>query len=73
MSQVVLYTRQECCLCNEALACLRDHGVEPTLIDIDLDATLRERFHECVPVVEIDGMIRFRGRVEPRLLRRLIR
>ncbi|MAT69634.1 MAG: NrdH-redoxin [Planctomycetaceae bacterium] len=73
MPQVVLYTRRECCLCDDALACLRQHGLEPRLVDIDDDVQLRARFTDCVPVVEIDGVIRFRGRVEPRLLRRLLR
>lgn len=43
------------------------------LVDIDHDPNLRERFDTCVPVVEIDGQIRFRGRVEPTLLQRIIR
>ena len=37
------------------------------------DEELRNRFDTCVPVVEIDGRIRFRGRVDPRLLRRILR
>ena len=51
---------------------LEEHGFSPTCVDVDADPQLRERFNECVPVVEIDGRIRFRGRVNPRLLRRLI-
>ncbi len=71
--QVVLYTRQGCHLCDDAQALLVAHGVTPTSIDVDQDADLRERFNECVPVVEIDGKIRFRGRVDAVLLRRLLR
>jgi glutaredoxin len=70
---VVLYTRRGCHLCDDAQALLEAHGLLPECVDIDMDATLRERFNTCVPVVEIDGRIRFRGRVEPVLLRRLIR
>ncbi|MCA9236934.1 MAG: glutaredoxin family protein [Planctomycetales bacterium] len=70
---VILYTRDGCCLCDDALQTLRQHGLEPRSIDIDADPALRERFNECVPVVEIDGQIRFRGRVDVRLLRRLLR
>ena len=70
---VVLYTRDGCHLCDDALDVLRDFGISPKIVDIDDDLTLRERFDTCVPVVEIDGQVRFRGRVEPRLLRRMIR
>jgi hypothetical protein len=59
-------------LCEDAERVLREHGLEPVLVDIDADPALRERFTECVPVVEIDGRERFRGRVEPVLLRRLL-
>ena len=41
-------------------------------VDIDTDPQLVERFGTCVPVVEIDGVVRFRGRVNDVLLRRLI-
>lgn len=70
---VILYTRKGCHLCVEALELLRHHGLEPTLQDIDVDDALRERFDVCVPVVEIDGKIRFRGKVDPRLLKRLLK
>lgn len=68
----VLYTRKGCHLCDDALELLKSHEIEPRLVDIDGDPQLRERFTTCVPVVEIDGTIRFRGRIDPRLLRRII-
>jgi glutaredoxin len=70
--KVVLYTRDGCHLCEEAHKVLSDFGISPFLIDIDTDPKLRERFDTCVPVVEIDGRLRFRGRVEPKLLRRIV-
>jgi glutaredoxin len=70
--RVVLYTRRGCHLCDEALELLRRHAIEPECMDVDTDPALRERFDECVPVVEIDGKIRFRSRVDAILLRRLI-
>jgi glutaredoxin len=70
---VVLYTRAGCHLCEEAEAILESHGVRSQHVDIDSAPELRERFNECVPVVEIDGKVRFRGRVDPVLLRRLLR
>jgi glutaredoxin len=69
---VVIYTRAGCHLCEEAYEMLREFGITPTLIDVDVDPELHERFDTCVPVVEIDGRIRFRGRVEPTLLRRIV-
>jgi glutaredoxin len=72
MPNVVLYTRRGCHLCDEALALLQRHGLQPSLVDIDADPVLCERYNECVPVVEIDGRERFRGRVNEVLLRRLL-
>jgi glutaredoxin len=75
MSQldVILYTRTGCHLCDDALAILRRHGLEPELVDIDQCADKLSQFNECVPVVEIDGKVYFRGRVNEILLRRIIK
>jgi glutaredoxin len=70
---VVLYTRQGCHLCHEAAQLLMRHGLRPRLVDIDLDGDLARKFDTCVPVVEIDGRVRFRGRVDEVLLQRLLR
>jgi len=72
MTNVILYTRQGCHLCDEARAVLERHGLSPRLVDIDADPLLREQYNECVPVVEIDGCERFRGRVNEVLLKRLL-
>jgi glutaredoxin len=69
---VVLYTRQGCHLCDEARDVLAQHGLTPQCVDIDANELLREKFDTCVPVVEIDGRVRFRGRVDPILLRRIL-
>lgn len=68
-----LYTRHGCCLCDQARRLLEEHGVEVRPVDIDADPELRDRYDRCVPVVEIDGKERFRGRIDPRLLRRLLK
>ena len=73
MPDSILYTRRGCHLCDDALAILRRHGLSPRLVDIDGDPALRERYDLCVPVVEIDGQERFRGRVNEVLLQRLLR
>jgi glutaredoxin len=70
---VVVYTRQGCHLCDDAADLLRRHGLEPQLIDIDQDPQLCSQFNTCIPVVTIDGKQRFRGRVNPVLLRRLLK
>jgi glutaredoxin len=72
MPHVILYTRAGCHLCDDALIILNRFGQEPQLIDIDTDPDLRERYTNCVPVVEIDGKERFRGRINEVLLARLL-
>lgn len=71
----VLYTRRNCPLCDEAHHLLSRYSAYlPTLIEVDVDAdpVLAERFGNCVPVVELDSQVRFRGRVNEILLKRLI-
>lgn len=72
---ILLYTRADCGLCEEAAALLteyRDYLPPVSEVDIDTDPELTRQFDTCVPVVEIDGKVRFRGRVSEVLLRRLI-
>ncbi len=68
---VILYTRPGCHLCDEAKKVLIRHGFAPDQVNIDTDPALAAQFGHCVPVVAIDGKVRFRGRVDERLLRRL--
>ena len=42
-------------------------------VDVDTDPQLAARFGECVPVVTVNGKVRFRGKVNGVLLRRLLR
>jgi len=72
MHNVVLYTRVGCHLCDDARDLLVRHGLTPRLVDVDRDTQLAAEYGNCVPVVEIDGRVRFRGRVNPVLLRRLL-
>jgi glutaredoxin len=71
---VVIYGRAECHLCDEAEAVLKArqlrHGFRLIKIDVDQSPALIEQFGKCVPVVTIDGRVRFRGRVSPQLLDR---
>jgi glutaredoxin len=74
---VVLYTREGCHLCHEVRAFLEAEraGVdfELTILDIDLDEEQKRLYGLEVPVVSIDGRVRFRGTVNPVLLRRTLR
>jgi glutaredoxin len=75
--QVILYTRQACPLCEEAWAILeaeqRTWGFQLSLVDVDSDPRLLEAHGDSVPVVTVDGVVRFRGKVSPILFRRLLR
>ena len=74
--QVVVYTRESCHLCHEALAVVERHrrrfNLEIRTVNIDGDPSLVELWGDRVPVVEVDGRPRFFGEVDPVLLRRLL-
>jgi hypothetical protein len=74
--EIVMYTRQGCHLCEEAWQLLererQHHLFTLRQIDVDSEPQLRREYGECVPVVSVDGRVRFRGRVNPVLLRRLL-
>jgi glutaredoxin len=75
--QIVLYTRQGCHLCDDARAALdaagRRYRLEVRAVDVDTDPELAARYGLEVPVVEVAGRVRFRGRVNRMLLERLLR
>ena len=75
--RVVMYTRRGCHLCDDAWALLeqaaRSYSLTLSKLDVDTDAALAARHGLEVPVVEIDGKVRFRGRVNRVLLARLLR
>jgi glutaredoxin len=71
-----VYTRRQCCCCHKAFEVLEEarkhHGFSMETVDVDSDSTLAERYGDTVPVVLVDGKVRFRGKVEPALLDRLL-
>ncbi|MCS6851103.1 MAG: glutaredoxin family protein [Gemmataceae bacterium] len=74
---VVLYTRAGCHLCESALRLLQAEQTRCPftleIVDVDSQADLAAEHGESVPVVAIDGRVRFRGQVNPVLLRRVFR
>lgn len=72
MKAATVYTRAGCHLCDEAAQVLRAHGMTPIEVDIDKYPDLAMRYSERVPVVEINGRLRFRGVIDPMLLRRIL-
>ncbi len=75
--QVVMYTRVGCHLCEVAWAHLeaarQRWGFVLTRVDVDGDAELTAKYGNEVPVVAVDGTVRFRGIVNAVLLERLLR
>lgn len=73
--RVVVYTRDECHLCDVAKDTLHRFAEWlPAIEEIDIAESkeLTELYGNSVPVVEIDGTTRFRGIIDEVLLKRLI-
>jgi glutaredoxin len=73
--RVVMYTRAGCHLCDAAWTLLeaaqRRYGFVLMKTDIDADAKLIADYGLEVPVVAVNGKVRFRGVVNAVLLQRL--
>lgn len=74
---VKVYCREECGCCHKALETLREFqgrfGFPIEVVDVDSDSELAEKFGVFVPVVEIAGKVRFKGKVNPVLLERILK
>jgi len=72
----LFYTRKGCHLCDAARQLLEPyrlrHGFSLEVVDVDGDPELVAQHGNCVPVVSVNGKVRFRGRVNPVLLERLL-
>ena len=70
---VKFYTREGCCLCNEAREMLakleREFALNITEVDITTDSGIFERFKYAIPVVEFDGEARLGARFSEEDLR----
>ncbi len=74
--KIDFYTRNGCCLCDDALrlveAAGKRYSIQLSIIDVDQDAELCREYGNCVPVIAVNGRLRFRGRVNKALLERLL-
>ena len=72
----VLFTRQGCHLCDDALTVLTEaQQRRPFTLetkDVDASPEWTTQYGDCVPVVLVNGKVRFRGGVNSVLLRRIL-
>jgi glutaredoxin len=63
MTEVVLYGKAGCHLCDDARAVVQDvrarREFELTEVDVSLDPVLNARYGERIPVVVVDGVEAF--------------
>jgi glutaredoxin len=68
MRTVTLYTKRDCCLCDEALEVIgrvrSEHPFDLEKVNIEADAGLSARYGERIPVVLVDGIEEFVYRVD---------
>lgn len=71
-----VYSREDCDCCRRAMEVIepqrRRHRFTVEVVDVDADPELAARHGDWVPVVAVDGRVRFKGKVNPVLLERLL-
>ena len=74
MARVFFYSRQGCCLCEDAKRALVAAVPEAQMqeIDVDSDPELRSRYGNDVPVAVANGRVLFRHRFDPNCVRILL-
>ncbi|AMV38772.1 glutaredoxin family protein [Planctomyces sp. SH-PL62] len=74
---ITVYSRQGCGCCHKAIGLLEGFRGRYRLrieeVDVDESPELKARYGMEVPVVAVDGRVRFRGVVNPAMLERLLR
>ncbi len=69
---MTLYKKDDCCLCDEALKDLRllqqEYPFDLKLVNIQSDPSLFEKFKFDIPVVAINGRVRLKHRILPKLM-----
>lgn len=70
---VRLYSKEGCCLCDEAKELLLKlspgYGLEVQEVYITSDAALFEKYKYLIPVIEVGGEVALAGRIEEEGLR----
>jgi len=73
MTEVTLYGKAGCCLCEDARQVLEEVRAEHPFaleeVDVALDPVLHARYGERIPVVDVDGEELFEYHVDPAALR----
>ncbi len=74
--RLTIYTRRQCCCCRNAVELIepyrRRHRFQIEFIDVDSDPALASLYGQSVPVIAVNGKVRFRGVVNPALFERLL-
>ncbi len=75
-NKITLYSRPNCCLCDDAEAVIRKviprYNVTFEIVDVSKDEALEQAFGPMVPVVAIDGRVLFYGKVSELRLHRIL-
>jgi glutaredoxin-related protein len=73
MARVVVYTAHGCHLCGPAVETVRAVcGSDFAVVDITTDTELERQYRVRIPVVEVDGVERFRYHVDGDELRKFV-
>lgn len=72
MNRVVVYSRPNCPLCDEALEALIAASIAFDEIDVSTEQSLEDEYGRFVPVVEADGKIVFHAGMNPADLPELV-
>jgi glutaredoxin len=76
MTEVVLYGKAGCCLCDDARAVIADvrerRPFELREVDVSLDPVLHARYGERIPVIVVDGVEAFELGVSAAELERVV-
>lgn len=74
--RLTIYTRRQCCCCRNAIELIepyrRRHRFQVEFIDVDTDPALAAEHGQHVPVIAVNGKVRFRGIVNSVLFERLL-
>ncbi len=65
MSDVVLYSKPGCCLCDDAKQSLQKAGSVFREVDITRDEGLMNEFGMVIPIVEVNGLAVFEAGMNP--------